>query len=80
CAALADRAAGGPAIRVVTSPDLPPVQADPAYLVEAVRQMVDNALRFTPPVGVITVSSGVEEAWVWVAVHDTGPGIPEEDQ
>ncbi len=80
CAALADRAAGGPAIRVVTNPDVPPVLGDPAYLVEAVRQLVDNALRFTPPGGVITVSSGVEAARAWVAVHDTGPGIPEEDQ
>lgn len=80
CAALEDRAAGGPAIRVRPAASLPPVLGDPAYLVEALRQVVDNALRFTPPDGVVTVSSGVEGAQVWVTVHDTGPGIPEEDQ
>ena len=57
---------------------LPPVQGDAEYLTEALRQIIDNAYRFTPPDGAITIRSGVTGDEVWVEISDTGPGIPDE--
>ncbi len=39
--------------------------------------LVDNAVRFTPPAGRITVSVGVELSGATVTVRDTGIGIPD---
>lgn len=57
--------------------ELPDVAGDALYLTDAFRQILDNACRYTPENGVITVSAGAEDAQVWVEVHDTGIGIPE---
>jgi len=58
---------------------LPIVRGDAEYLSEALRHILDNAYRFTPPDGAITVSCGTEAGAVWLMVEDTGPGIAEED-
>ncbi len=62
---------------------LPAVQAD-AELVERVLQnLIGNAIKFTPPGGVIRVAAAREEgnnAKVRVSVSDTGPGISTELQ
>jgi two-component system OmpR family sensor kinase len=50
------------------------VVADHEELGRAVRNLVENAIRFTPPGGTVTVRSGRSS----VAVHDDGPGIPAE--
>jgi signal transduction histidine kinase len=41
--------------------------------------LVDNALKYTPPGGQVTLSLYREEAWVLVVVADNGIGIPAED-
>lgn len=38
--------------------------------------LVDNALRHTPPGSRIVVSTGADSARAWLAVRDDGPGIP----
>ncbi|MBP2472476.1 two-component system sensor histidine kinase MprB [Crossiella equi] len=57
--------------------DLDPVtvNGEPARLSRAVRNLLDNAAKFSPPGGVVTVTTRGRE----LAVRDTGPGIPEED-
>jgi two-component system, sensor histidine kinase and response regulator len=42
--------------------------------------LLGNALKFTPPGGLIRVSFHSEGEWVRVAVSDAGPGIPSEHQ
>ncbi|MCA9914146.1 MAG: PAS domain S-box protein [Anaerolineae bacterium] len=59
------------------SPGLPPIQGDPDYLTDAFRQVLDNALRFTPADGVITVRVTQDERNIIVTIEDTGMGIPE---
>jgi PAS domain S-box-containing protein len=59
---------------------LPPVLGDADSLREAVRQIVDNALRYTPDGGKIALTCGAADGNVWLEVRDTGPGIPEEDR
>lgn len=45
----------------------------------AVANLVDNALKFCPPGGRVTLDTEVRGAWVDVRVSDTGPGIPSAD-
>lgn len=45
----------------------------------SVANLIDNALKFTPPQGEIRVSVSTTSTHAVLAVRDTGPGIPEED-
>jgi signal transduction histidine kinase len=66
--------------QVTVPPDLPPVEADADRLAQAVGNLVNNATKYTPPEGTITISAGVENQQVWIRVSDTGPGIAPEEQ
>ncbi len=68
-----------PVIRCVPPADIPFLQGDSHLLGEAFRQLIDNAMRFTPAEGVVTITGGIEEGMIWVEVADTGMGIPAED-
>jgi len=56
---------------------LPPVMADRDRLLQVLGNLIDNALKFTPEGGRITVQARVEEGELRLAVDDTGPGIPD---
>lgn len=45
-------------------------------LLELLGNLLDNALRHTPPGGSITVSCGQQGETAWLAVDDSGSGIP----
>ena len=50
-----------------------------AFLIrEMLGNLLDNAVRYTPAGGMITVRAKMENARVSLAVEDTGPGIPKE--
>ncbi len=62
------------------------VQANPTLMKEMIRNLVDNALNYTPSSaenpGIVTVrvtSDGIAKA-VFLQVEDTGPGIPEAER
>jgi signal transduction histidine kinase len=59
---------------------LPAVLADPVRLAQVIGNLVDNAIKYTPPGHEVTISAGQEEDRAWVRVADTGPGIPPEEQ
>lgn len=63
----------------VVETHLPHVSADAARVREVLGNLLDNALKFTPAGGRITVSASVEDGSVRVTVHDTGRGIAAED-
>ena len=67
-------------VRCETQPADLVVQADPARLTQLVVNLVDNAIRHSPPGGEVLVSARVIDAstW-WLEVRDEGPGIPGED-
>ncbi|MEO1593038.1 MAG: HAMP domain-containing sensor histidine kinase [Cyanobacteria bacterium J06632_22] len=48
-------------------------------LVQAFTNLLQNALRYTPSGGTITVSSGQTPEGIWIAVQDTGIGIAPEN-
>jgi len=57
-----------------------PVVGDGTMLREMVVNLVDNALRYTPSGGEVTVCVVREEGSVVLTVDDNGPGIPEEER
>lgn len=57
---------------------LPLVLFDPAQLKQVLVNLIKNAMQATSPQGTITVRSGSTQEAVWMAVSDTGPGIPPE--
>jgi two-component system sensor histidine kinase TctE len=56
------------------------VRADPSLLDDLVSNLVDNALKYTPAGGSVTASAGMQNGKAFLAVEDTGPGIPPEDR
>lgn len=58
--------------------DLPAVDADPERLHQVLFNLLDNAVRFTPSGGAVTVSAHRQNGSVEVQVSDTGVGIPQE--
>lgn len=66
---------------VVDYPDgLPLAPVDAALLDRALSNLLDNALRVTPDGGRISVEVTRTEGGMRVAVTDTGPGVPFDDQ
>lgn len=55
------------------------LMAQPEKLNILFENLIYNALKATPPNGSITVSAWVREHKIYVAVEDTGCGIPEEE-
>ncbi|MGV2740239.1 sensor histidine kinase, partial [Salmonella enterica] len=58
---------------------VPAVQADPGLLEEALSNLIDNALKYTPEGGCVTVRVAASDGVVVLSVADDGPGIPAED-
>jgi signal transduction histidine kinase len=56
------------------------MRGDPNLLFEAVGNLVDNALKFTPRGGSVTLCSFARDGMVGLKVTDTGPGIPREER
>jgi two-component system OmpR family sensor kinase/two-component system sensor histidine kinase QseC len=56
--------------------DAPCVQGEPFGLAVLLRNLVTNAIAYTPDGGRIVVCSSCKEACVTLSVDDTGPGIP----
>jgi two-component system sensor histidine kinase KdpD len=60
--------------------DLPPLFVDAELIQLAIRQLIDNALKYSPPATSITIGARVSESGVAISVTDQGPGIPPEEQ
>ncbi len=60
--------------------DLPVMSIDPDRLAQAVGNLINNAIKFTPPGGKVTISADSQVDEVRIAIQDTGPGIPDKDQ
>jgi signal transduction histidine kinase len=58
--------------------DLPPVKADRERIHQVLFNLLENAVRFTPPGGMVTVRAARDNGDWAVSVEDTGPGIPNE--
>jgi signal transduction histidine kinase len=64
----------------VTLPPALPLVGDRDLLGQAVANLLDNALKFTPEGGTVAVSARAEPGLLEIAVADDGPGMPEADR
>lgn len=67
-------------IRLVEQPTqrLPPVAADKSMITQAVKNLVSNAIKYSPERTTVTVSTALEAEAVRLCVEDRGYGIPAE--
>lgn len=66
-------------VLVEVAPDLPPAHADAARLEQIVRNLLTNAVRHTPPGGLVLLGAERDGDAIVVQVSDTGEGIVPED-
>lgn len=60
--------------------NLPVIQTDPDRLAQVLSNLVNNAIKFTPTQGKVTLSILLEKKSIQFLISDTGIGIPAEDQ
>jgi two-component system phosphate regulon sensor histidine kinase PhoR len=66
-------------VRIHIPEDLPPVLGDEERLSQVFSNLLDNAIKYTPDQGTITISAEAGDAFVVASVEDTGIGIPPKD-
>ena len=56
------------------------IRAESDALLTLMRNLIDNAIKYTPEGGRVDVSTGTAGALAWLSVEDSGPGIPEAER
>jgi two-component system sensor histidine kinase KdpD len=59
---------------------LPPAEADPELILSVARQLVENALKYSPAGSPLTVSARAKNGKIVIGVADRGPGIEENER
>ena len=70
----------GRRISVEGADELPLVFVDADLIQLALRQLIDNALKYSLPTGSVAIAARPTRGGVAISVTDQGPGIPEEEQ
>src|SRR5437764_12487115 len=60
--------------------DLPAVELDYLQMDQVLSNLIENAVRYTPPESPIEVSAQIEGDQMVISVADRGPGIPQTDK
>lgn len=60
-------------------PHLGPVWVQPEGIVTILRNLLGNAIKYTPTGGEVTIAARQDQRATYLTVSDTGMGIPEED-
>jgi signal transduction histidine kinase len=66
-------------LRVFATPDVPLIHVDPDRMAQVLGNLMDNALRYTPPGGQIALLAESDTEAVYLSVQDNGAGISPED-
>ncbi len=69
-------ATSGHEIRITIEPGLPQVRADAEALGQAIWNLLDNAIKYSPDQTSVSVEAGRENGFVAIRVRDRGLGIP----
>jgi signal transduction histidine kinase len=70
----------GVVLKTEFATDADPVAADPALMFEAVSNLVENALKFTPHGGEVGLSLISRTEGPRIVITDSGPGVPVEER
>ncbi|MCX7683294.1 MAG: GAF domain-containing sensor histidine kinase, partial [Anaerolineae bacterium] len=68
----------GIVFREELSADLPPLWGDRERLELVFGHLVENAIKFSPHGGTVTIRAWADEQWVYASVKDEGIGIPQD--
>jgi two-component system sensor histidine kinase KdpD len=66
-------------IKVDIPANLPLSPMDSVLMAQVLINLLDNALKYSPPGGIIEVAARTRENWLEIQVADQGPGIPKEN-
>jgi signal transduction histidine kinase len=66
-------------LKLKAARDLAEINVDERRMLQVLSNLLDNALRYTPKGGSVTLAAAAQEDGVTLSVQDTGPGIPAED-
>ena len=66
-------------IQTKAATDLPEIEIDPERMREVFSNIIENALRYTPQNGHITLSANLVKGAVQMSVRDSGPGVAAEE-
>lgn len=66
-------------VRTSVAPDAEDAYGDPAKLHDVLRNLLENAINYSPEDGEITITSARDGRAVEIVVSDRGPGIPAAD-
>lgn len=67
-------------IEIIISPDLPLLYVHAALIEQAIYNVVENAVKFSPIGSAIVIRTTLQQGFVVVDVIDSGPGIPESER
>jgi two-component system phosphate regulon sensor histidine kinase PhoR len=66
-------------VTVAVAPDACSLEADPAKLHDVVRNLVENAVNYSPDGAGVRLEAVRRDGMLAITVSDSGPGIPQED-
>ncbi len=69
----------GRPLELSLQPDIPPVSIDAAMMQLALRQLVDNALKYSPRNTPIRISAGRQDKEIFIGVHNEGEPLSESE-
>ncbi|MGE5253450.1 MAG: DUF4118 domain-containing protein [Planctomycetaceae bacterium] len=78
CLASLEPRLKGRKVKVSILPNLPLIPMDSVLMAPVLINLLDNALKYSPPDGMIEVAARIREDRLEIEVQDQGPGIPEE--
>ena len=64
---------------LLTATESCPMEGDRSMVKQVMRILCDNAVKYTPKGGVVTLGIERKPGWVTLSVQDNGPGISQED-
>ena len=64
----------------LSTASVPMIEGNRSLVAQALANLVDNAIKYTPPGGKVAISIAQSFAGVDLCVADSGPGIPAEDR
>jgi len=68
------------AVSISVGDNVPSLVIDEEKIDRVLTNLIDNAIKYTPSGGKITVQAKRENAHIQISVNDTGPGIPAQER